>query len=253
MKLNDLLREKELIDTIIRKEFEENMRGAYHPLYEAMEYSLFSGGKRVRPVLLKWCAEIGSPRNDVLDKSITAIEYIHTYSLIHDDLPSMDDDDMRRGKPSLHRKFGEGMAILAGDALLTEAFFLLAKTGISSLSVELARSSGVKGMVGGQAADIKREQDKDYINKLKTASLFRAASVMGGIVGGAGEVLLDKLSNYGINLGMAFQLKDDLLDKDSSEQVKAQSFVNSAKNAIGGIENTEKLVNLADFVIARKY
>lgn len=252
-----LFKECALIDAIIAKELKKNIKRVYNPLYKAMEYPLFSGGKRIRPILLKWCAEIGQPEEDVLDKAIAAIEYIHTYSLIHDDLPAMDDDDIRRGNPSSHKKFGEAMAILAGDALLTEAFFLLGQTGIIRLIIELAGSCGACGMVGGQAADINGEKDTAYINELKTANLFRAAAIMGGITGGADEKLLDKLSHYGINLGLAFQLRDDLLDKEYDYQkkvrAKAKTFVNNAKNAVDGIGNVEKLKDLADFVVKRKH
>ncbi|MFH1415031.1 MAG: polyprenyl synthetase family protein [Elusimicrobiota bacterium] len=252
-----LAREKELIDAIIKKELEKKISVIYHPLYEAMEYSVFSGGKRVRPILMKWAAEIGEPAEHVLDKSITAIEYIHTYSLIHDDLPSMDDDSVRRGKPTSHKKFGEAMAILAGDALLTEAFYLLSLTGRENLAFELARNAGCEGMVAGQAADINSEPDIDYINDLKTACLFRAAAVMGGIAGGLDKPSLDKLSEYGINLGRAFQLKDDLLDSEYTEnrelQAKASNFVNAAKKALGTIPGTEKLKELSEYVVNRNY
>jgi geranylgeranyl diphosphate synthase type II len=254
---NILLQESKLIDSIIRSEFEKRKEDIYGTLYEAMEYSLFSGGKKVRPLLMKWCSEIGDPNKDVLAKAMSAIEYIHTYSLIHDDLPAMDDDDMRRGKPSSHKKFDEATAILAGDGLQTDAFLLLGQTGIPELSIELATCAGSQGMVGGQAADIKRDREIDYINDLKTANLFKAAAVMGGIVGGLNKDALDKLADYGINLGRAFQFRDDILDEEAADNnetyKKAAAIVAYAKNTIKDIPGTERLLELADFVIARKH
>ncbi len=251
-----LQKEKELIDAIIRSEFDRRLLKIYVPLYEAIEYSLFSGGKRVRPILLKWCAELGDPDEKILDKAISAIEYIHTYSLIHDDLPAMDNDDMRRGKPTSHKKFGEAIAILAGDALLTEAFFLLGETGMSRLSMELADYAGPIGMVGGQAADIYGTMDINYINERKTANLFKVSALLGGIIGGVDDNVLGKLADYGMNIGKAFQLRDDILDteyKNRNAVIKeAKRYISNAKNAISGMYEMDMLNDFADYIISRK-
>lgn len=264
LKLNNLTgfkeilkQERELIEAIIKKEFEKGIGITYHPLFEAMEYSLFSGGKRVRPILLKWCAEIGNPDIGILDKAVAAIEYVHTYSLIHDDLPAMDDDDTRRGAPTSHIKYGEGMAILAGDALLTEAFNLLGRTNMINLVLELANNAGAAGMVGGQAADINNDPDSALVNELKTAKLFKASAVMGGIVGKLDDTILASLAEYGNSLGIAFQIRDDLLDNSTSnigpEKNRAKKLIDKAKFSVKNLMNSDKLVDLADFVIARKY
>ncbi len=233
-------------------------KNIYPSLYRAMEYALFSGGKRVRPIIVKWFAQTGNPDEGILSKVATAIEFIHTYSLIHDDLPSMDDDDTRRGKPSPHVKFSVGEAILAGDALLTEAFFLLSQTGLSRLSLILSEAAGASGMVGGQAADIDNNPDRDmgHINNLKTAKLFEAAAMMGSLIAGFTNEDIEKAADYGINLGRAFQLRDDLLDEESEDisqtRKRALVFVDRAKKTIMDIKGTSKLVEIADYVIKRK-
>ncbi|MGM0568273.1 MAG: polyprenyl synthetase family protein [Elusimicrobiota bacterium] len=225
-------------------------------LIRAMKYAVNSGGKRVRPVLLEWTAELGNPNDEILTSAMTAIEYIHSYSLIHDDLPSMDDDDFRRGKKTVHVKFGEAIAILAGDALLTESFSLLADTGDCRLVKVLAECSGAMGMVAGQAEDIQATADIEYINELKTARLFQAAAVMGAIVGGLSDKDVDKMSDYGINIGRAFQLKDDIMDNEASElaKVKKQAglYNKKAKEMLRTFDKKEKLEELADFIIERK-
>jgi len=247
---------KDFADNVIRQELQKKRNKYYPSLYNAMEYSLFSGGKRVRPVLLMWCSQTGTPDKKAVRKSMAAIEYIHTYSLIHDDLPSMDDDDIRRGMPASHKKFGEALAILSGDALLTEAFLLLAETGICSLSEVLAGKAGAAGMAGGQAADIEKIRDVEYINELKTATLFEAAAVMGGICCAKKRSSLDRLSVYGINLGRAFQLRDDLLDSEAEDiektREKALSYVETAKAAVKNFKNKQNLLELADFMVKRK-
>ncbi len=250
------LSEKEKADTLIKTEFEKLEKDSYPGLFRAMEYALFPGGKRVRPVVLKWCAELGSPDPVKVSKAAAAVEYIHAYSLVHDDLPSMDDDDSRRGKPTVHIAFGEAMAVLAGDALLTEAFALLGETGDPRMVSVLACEAGARGMVGGQAADILAREDIRYINELKTARLFRGAAVMGGLAGGADDPSLDKLSGYGINLGKAFQLRDDLLDDEapdlSAARAEAEEYVARAKEAVSGFSGSGRLTELADFMVERK-
>ena len=196
-------------------------------LHESMRYSLFAGGKRVRPILAMAAAEaVGDAGESVLPVA-SSVELIHTYSLIHDDLPAMDNDDFRRGKPTNHKVYGEAMAILAGDALLTMAFELCtrvdAEPGFDAarqvrLIRELAVGSGHVGMVGGQVLDIQAEnQDIDLatlqsIHKHKTGMLIRAAVRMGAIAGGATSAQLDDLTVYAENIGLAFQIADDVLN-----------------------------------------
>ncbi|HVG02126.1 MAG TPA: farnesyl diphosphate synthase [Nitrospira sp.] len=196
-------------------------------LHESMRYSLFAGGKRVRPILAIAAAEaIGEANQSVLPVA-ASLELIHTYSLIHDDLPAMDNDDFRRGKPTNHKVYGEAMAILAGDALLTMAFELCTgesgEHGIEAgrqvrLIRELAVGAGNIGMVGGQVLDIQAEnQDIDLatlqsIHKHKTGMLIRAAVRMGAIAGGGTAAQLDELTVYAENIGLAFQIADDVLN-----------------------------------------
>ena len=194
-------------------------------LHEAMRYSTFSGGKRIRPVILIEAAIAcgGSPEKAVA--AGCAVELIHTYSLIHDDLPSMDDDDYRRGKPSCHKKFGEANAILAGDALLTLAFGILADEYPPATSVkmvkELSAAIGSEGMVGGQFLDITKNKDLDKINCLKTAKLFEASAVLGALSAFAGGKKLRAMRKYGSNFGMMFQAIDDILDGEGRSSRKS--------------------------------
>ncbi|MDA1169512.1 MAG: polyprenyl synthetase family protein [bacterium] len=189
-------------------------------LHEAMRYSVFAGGKRFRPALcIASCEALGGTAQAALLPAV-AIEALHTYTLIHDDLPAMDDDDTRRGKPSSHKAFDEGTAILAGDALLTVAFAWLGKMGNARLVQELAEATGSKGTIGGQQDDldakgttISQEQVLS-IHLQKTAALFRVSCRMGAIVAKASEKDIDQLGLFGEYLGVAFQLLDDVCDED---------------------------------------
>lgn len=195
-------------------------------LFEAMRYSLFAGGKRLRPVLTLAVIETLGGDTEAGLPIACATELIHTYSLIHDDLPAMDNDDYRRGKLTNHKVFGEAMAILAGDGLLTLAFQIIAEANIPpgmerrflQIIRELAYGAGVYGMVGGQAADIINEgQQADaetlaYIHKHKTGALIHAAVRLGALFAGANEKELAALSRYAWNMGLAFQIRDDILD-----------------------------------------
>lgn len=199
-------------------------------LYEALVYSLTAGGKRLRPILLVSSFSVIDEKWERSVPYAVAVEYIHTYSLIHDDLPAMDDDDFRRGIPTCHKVFGEGMAILAGDALLTEAFRIILETrddgvGIEKkvrVSQEIAKAAGASGMVGGQALDIEftsRRADIEEVKEIhrkKTAGLIRASVLCGGILSGANEDQLATFSVFGSKLGLAFQIVDDILDIKSS-------------------------------------
>lgn len=189
----------------------------------AMRYSLANGGKRLRPIFtLEFCKMCGGDVEKALPLAC-AVEYIHTYSLIHDDLPCMDDDDMRRGNPSCHKMYGEATALLAGDALLTHAFDLVTSADIDGEAAAqavslLAQNAGVGGMIGGQVLDLKYETgtpsltDVLTVYKLKTGALIAAACIMGCIAAGASSEQIEAASKYAYYLGIAFQIKDDLLD-----------------------------------------
>jgi geranylgeranyl diphosphate synthase type II len=197
--------------------------GAPSLLAEAMRYSLMAGGKRLRPILCLTFADAIVQQSTALraaEDAACALEYIHTYSLVHDDLPAMDDDDMRRGRPTSHKVYGEALAILAGDSLLTEAFSLLA-SGPEQVRVvlcrELAMASGAAGMVGGQVMDIaeNRPAQMDYLTRMhamKTGALVRTACRMGVLAAGGSAEDLRRADAYGEAVGLAFQIADDILD-----------------------------------------
>jgi len=199
------------------------------PIHRAIRYSVFAGGKRLRPILtLLSAAACGGRYKDAIVPAC-AVEMVHTYSLIHDDLPAMDDDDLRRGKPTNHKVFGEAMAILAGDALLTLAFETIArrtpkKEMVAALIEELSRSSGTLGMVGGQVMDLKGENtaaDKNLVgelHRLKTALLIKASLTLGAIAVAAGNDKIEALAVFGENLGLAFQIVDDIMDIEGSTE-----------------------------------
>nr|WP_291317500.1 farnesyl diphosphate synthase [Desulfuromonas sp.] len=196
-------------------------------LHKAMRYSVFAGGKRVRPVLVLAACEAAGGEPQRALPAACALEMIHTYSLIHDDLPAMDDDDFRRGRPTNHKVFGEAVAVLAGDALLTEAFVLLSRPDAhGDLSAEasrriihiIGRCAGSLGMVGGQTVDMESEGKQvdlptlEYIHTHKTGALILAAIQAGALAGGADEAAFGALSRYGEAAGLAFQVADDILD-----------------------------------------
>ena len=199
-------------------------------IHKAMRYSLFAGGKRIRPILCVAAACAVSDDPIGIEAAACTLELIHTYSLIHDDLPALDNDDLRRGLPTCHKVFGDAMAILAGDALLTLAFQVLAQLPADAerkvrLIEELAVASGtVGGMIGGQVADVEGEGKRpnarllDTIHRAKTGALLRASLRMGAIFAGADDVQLHALSTYGGHVGLAFQIVDDVLDVEQSSE-----------------------------------
>ena len=202
-------------------------------LRRAIRYTLLAGGKRIRPILTLACGEVaGAPPRRVLPFAC-AVEMIHTYSLVHDDLPAMDDDDLRRGRPSCHKAFGEGIAILVGDALLTEAFRVMAGArGVPPASAlraidEVATAAGELGMVGGQVRDLAATGRRTTlaavraIHEGKTGALLTAAVRAGAIVGGASPGTLRRLTRYGAALGLAFQISDDVLDATATPAADA--------------------------------
>ncbi len=218
-------------------------------LRKSMLYSATNGGKRFRPVLSVLIAEmLGSSADKVLPFA-TAVELIHTYSLIHDDLPCMDNDDMRRGKPTNHKVFGEDFALLAGDALLTEAFLIIAKNYsengflVGRLVQLLSEAAGIRGMVGGQAIDLRAGQKQlsqdelTHLHLLKTGALIRVAVEGAAIIAGAKTHDVEALRKFGEGLGLAFQVADDVLDHGEKDQ-DVRSFT-----GIIGLENTKNYLS----------
>ena len=228
--------------------------GSLGKLHESMRYSLLAGGKRLRPALcLASCEAAGGEAARAVPAAV-ALELIHTYSLVHDDLPCMDDDDLRRGRPTNHVVYGEAMAVLAGDGLLTRAFGVLAAAdlpaGIRVRMVEgLAEAAGSRGMVGGQALDLEAEgQDVDlpslqYIHTHKTGALFSASCRLGGLAAGGAEEVLDRLRRFGDRIGLAFQIVDDLLDETATAEQLGKA---TGKDRERGKATYPRLLGLAE-------
>ncbi len=207
-------------------------------IHKAMRYSIFAGGKRIRPLLcLEAAKACGAAENGACAlNAACALETLHTYTLIHDDLPCMDNDDLRRGRPTNHKVFGEGIAVLAGDALLTEAFAMLAgvpsneRYGVADYVAELARQTGSRHLVGGQVLDIEGEGRELSIDELraihhgKTSALLMASTRLGGMAAGCSEEELAALTTFGRDLGLAFQIIDDILDVTSTPEVLGKSI-----------------------------
>jgi len=211
-------------------------------IHKAMRYSIFAGGKRIRPVLcLAACEAVGGKPAAAMPLAC-AVECIHTYSLIHDDLPSMDDDDLRRGKPTNHKVFGEGIAVLAGDALLTEAFALVARSKppkrypVQILVSDLALAAGSLRLIAGQVQDLENEERRASLEEVKTTHLNKTAALittsirLGAMAGNARPSDLKRLTRYGQDLGLAFQVIDDILDATSTKEVMGKSVRADAKN-----------------------
>jgi geranylgeranyl diphosphate synthase type II len=236
-------------------------RAAVRPatLHKAMRYSLFAGGKRIRPALVLAAAEACGGAVEAALPAACAVECIHTYSLIHDDLPAMDDDDFRRGQPTNHKVFGEGIAILAGDALLTAAFDLAAQAPARprypvALQVrELAEAAGSLQLIAGQVADLEGEGRKltvpqlRYIHERKTSALLRCSARLGGMSAGCSRRQLEALSDFGYHVGLAFQVIDDILDvtqtsealgKTAGKDVRAEK---ATYPAILGLERSRRI------------
>lgn len=220
MKIKQL---KELVDNYLSNYFKN--KGSYNSLiYDAANYSLNVGGKRIRPILFMLVYNMYKGKDKEIIDMAAAIEMIHTYSLIHDDLPCMDNDDLRRGKPTNHKAYGENIAVLAGDALLNESMILLMdfsiKNGKDALVAarEIAYAAGADGMIGGQVVDIINEGKKiskeelNYMHLKKTGELIRASIVAGAILAEVDKSEIELLNKFGLNLGLAFQIKDDILD-----------------------------------------
>ena len=224
-------------------------------LYEAMNYSIFAGGKRLRPMIMMMTAKMLGKTEETVLPFACAMEMIHTYSLIHDDLPAMDNDDLRRGMPTNHKVYGEATAILAGDALLTKAFEIAAKnadsvTALKAIEV-LAAAAGSEGMVGGQEIDIDGNfsdmEELKHMHSLKTGAIIRASGVIAAILSGADEKQTEAIDRFCCNLGIAFQIQDDILDIIGSEEELGKPIGSDAENnkvtyvALCGMEEAERL------------
>lgn len=239
-------------------------------IHKAMQYAVFTGGKRFRPALvLSACGACGGRLRDAVPAAL-AVELIHTYSLVHDDLPALDNDDLRRGKPTCHKKFGEASAILAGDALLTLAFESIAAMKPAERAVRILReisvAAGTHGMIGGQVADLeaparkKTPAEHDFISRLKTGALIRVSAVAGALAAGASARQLAAMTRYGECLGLAFQVIDDILDKDGCcEALSMKAAVAKSVRLIGQAKaetnmfgnKSGALLFLADFLTSR--
>ncbi len=289
MRIRDFLKQQA---TFINQVIEEYIpKGIPEKLFDAMAYSLKAGGKRLRPILILESAKAVGKTDitDILDIAVAA-EFIHTYSLIHDDLPAMDDDDLRRGKPTCHKVFGEAIAILAGDGLQSYAFELISSNKninpgkLLKVINLLAHGTGIYGMVGGQAADILHEKentfnDIEFIHTHKTAKFIQSCCQIGGVLADASAEEEMALSKYGLYIGLAFQIQDDILDEIGDEEKlgkktkkdkeknkltfpsvfglensrkMAKGYIEKAKNEIKILKNPEILMEIADFVISRE-
>lgn len=286
-----LERQRLVVEKALESALPQN-EGPEARVVEAMRYSLFAGGKRLRPILCLAAADAVSGKTEAAIPAACALEMIHTYSLIHDDLPAMDDDDLRRGKPTSHVVFGEAIAILAGDGLLTEAFVLLSdyrsllpERALRLIGV-IAKAASYRGMVGGQVVDMlsqNRPADLQTVQQMhdrKTAALITAATESGALAGGGSDDQVEALARYGRAIGLAFQIADDILDIESSTEVlgktagsdvargkvtypavvgmegsreEAQKLVNNALAAVEIFDyRAEPLRGLAKYIITRK-
>ncbi len=254
-------------------------------LHEAMRYSVLAGGKRIRPVLAISSYYATGGESDDIYRYACALELLHTYSLIHDDLPCMDDDDFRRGQPTLHRKYSEYIAVLAGDALHALAFEVLAGSGDTEVIREVSQAIGTEGMIGGQVRDVEAEghevnlKQVEAIHRRKTAALIRASIKIGAMLAKAPAEVVNKLEQFGERLGLAFQIIDDVLDVEGDfadlgkstgadsrlakatypkvlgvekSRKEALSLIAEAKSILAEFPQRDIFCELADFVVARK-
>jgi len=256
------------------------------PLHEAMRYAVLAGGKRLRPILCREACRVLGGDPDQANWPAMAIEILHTYTLVHDDLPCMDDDALRRGQPTVHIKYGEAQAVLCGDALLTLAFEWIAKANHIGMVSELASSTGSQGVIGGQIEDLLAEnnasdaQGLERIHLNKTAKLLQASLKIGGMAAGGSPSDLDALDHFGKQIGLAFQIMDDILDCTADEdelgkpvgsdeeqnkttyvslygieaaRKQATELIQSAKQSLAGYgENAKHLQDLADYILQRR-
>ena len=253
--------------------FLPEVSGMQSTIFDAMEYSIMAGGKRLRPVLMKECYRLFGGNGEAINYFMAAIEMIHTYSLVHDDLPAMDNDMLRRGKPTTHAKYGEAMGVLAGDALLNYAFETALKAFdskeanpkqvINALQI-LSKKAGVYGMIGGQVVDVESEKKQlevneeklNFIYELKTGALIEASMEIGSVLAGASEAEIATIEEVASKIGMAFQIQDDILDIEGDEAVLGKPIGSDERNAkatyvtFAGIEKSkEEVKRLTDEAI----
>lgn len=295
MEFKTVLKERAIYIEELLNKYMPKEEGYQKTIMESMNYSLSAGGKRLRPILtLEACKIVGGNEKDAIPFAV-AIEMIHTYSLIHDDLPALDNDDLRRGRKTNHIVYGEDMAILAGDALLNYAFEVMLSSSLGKSNPEkylraineIAKSSGIYGMIGGQVVDIQSENEQipkeklDYIHNNKTAAIIIGCMRAGAIIGDANEEQIDEITKYAKNIGLSFQIVDDILDivgdevklgkkvgsdinnnkstypsllgLEKSKEI-SNELISKAKKSIEKLsENVEFLNGLADYIIAREY
>lgn len=293
MEFKQVLKEKIGYIEKLLNEYMPKEEGYQKTIMEAMNYSLKAGGKRLRPILtLESCKAVGGMEEDAIPFAV-AVEMIHTYSLIHDDLPALDNDDLRRGKPTNHKIFGDAMATLAGDALLNYAFEVMLSSSIDKDNPnkylkainEIATHAGIYGMIGGQVVDIESEnkviekEKLDFIHLNKTAAMIVGCMRAGAIIGGASEDELQRITKYGKNIGLSFQIVDDILDITGDEKTLgkpigsdienhkstypsllgleksreiAKELISDGKTSIEGLPSeVEFLHQLADYIVSR--
>lgn len=295
MEFKTVLKERAIYIEELLNKYMPKEEGYQKTIMESMNYSLRAGGKRLRPILtLEACKIVGGNEEDAIAFAV-AIEMIHTYSLIHDDLPALDNDDLRRGRKTNHIVYGEDMAILAGDALLNYAFEVMLSSSLGKKNPEkylraineIAKSSGIYGMIGGQVVDVQSENEQipkeklDYIHNNKTAAIIIGCMRAGAIIGDANGEQIDEITKYAKNIGLSFQIVDDILDivgdeaklgkkvgsdidnnkstypsllgLEKSKEI-ANELISEAKKSIEKLsENVEFLNGLADYIIAREY
>ena len=253
--------------------FLPDVEGQQKTIFEAMEYGVTAGGKRLRPILMNETFQLFGGKGDVIEPFMAAIEMIHTYSLIHDDLPAMDNDSLRRGKPTVHVAFGEAMGVLAGDALLNYAFETAlnaydADTDVKSVTEAmriLARNAGVFGMIGGQVVDVEAEKKQlevtedmlHFIYDLKTGALIEASMMIGAVLAGATEAQVQTIEGIAKNIGLAFQIQDAILDIEGDEATLGKPIGSDIRNekttyvTFAGMEKSkEEVKRLTDEAIA---
>ncbi|EQF26018.1 polyprenyl synthetase family protein [Clostridioides difficile CD160] len=295
MEFKQCLKEKASFIENVLKEYMPKEEGYQKTVIEAMNYSLSAGGKRLRPILtLEACKIVGGNEEEAIPFAV-AIEMIHTYSLIHDDLPALDNDDLRRGRPTNHKVYGEAMGILAGDALLNYAFEVMLSGSINKENPEkylkaineIAKGAGIYGMIGGQVVDVESENKQiekeklDYIHMNKTAAMMVGCMRAGAIIGGANSEQMEEITKYAKNIGLSFQIVDDILDivgdeaklgkkvgsdienhkstypsllgLDKSKEI-AYNLIDEAKKSIEKLsDDVDFLKGLAEYIIDREY
>lgn len=295
MEFKQCLKEKASFVEKVLKEYMPKEEGYQKTVIEAMNYSLSAGGKRLRPILtLEACKIVGGNEDEAIPFAI-AIEMIHTYSLIHDDLPALDNDDLRRGRPTNHKVYGEAMGILAGDALLNYAFEVMLAGSINKENPEkylkaineIAKGAGIYGMIGGQVVDVESENKQiekeklDYIHMNKTATMMVGCMRAGATIGGANSEQMEEITKYAKNIGLSFQIVDDILDivgdeaklgkkvgsdienhkstypsllgLDKSKEI-AHNLIDEAKKSIEKLsDDVDFLKGLAEYIIDREY